>query len=389
METILKIPPLSQIQFFQELAKFLGNEKQVYLINGQVVEDMIDGSDNIINAFPFSISYLKDTSFYEITPKELWQRYEAIIEKQRTEMEAKNEAELKVFDPLLSGFVSEHKSRFLGLNPHIPKTTNYFPKTQRYQTHHFSPPNSYIIDIMFDRPYLYLIMINANTRYTRAEPLSNRAVDDEKMNEYSRNAKSYLGALTRMYQEIDKEIRLKGDSEKAFNSKLAHEFYHGRIRFDPIVAKDNHRQLAIIDRMVRTIRDMAHKIKPDTPIHPHLMTHILGQYNQVPHNGLSKILGFPCSPKIAEEDPEVERELIHRIRTLNRRIMSQPNYFLMPGTKVKIENPKSSLVKRRTVVRDGVYRVIEQKGVMVKVEGLGKVQGKAPFYVPRSMVAKA
>lgn len=366
METFLSsipiIPPLSPIQFFKEIAIFLGNENQAYLIDGLLVEDLLADKTNIINAFPFEISFV-DPSLYKITAKELWEKYQDRV-KNAQKMERKK---LETFDPLLSGFISKGKSN--GKISYKPVATNYFPKNNYQQTHHISAPGTYIVDIMFSNPYTYLIMTNANTRFTRAEQLGT---------ENPREAQNYLAALSKM----GNPKTLVGDSEKAFSSKSARDYYQGlSIKFRPVVSKDNHKQLAIIDRVIRTLRDMVYKINPKTPIFPRLMSHILEQYNQVPHNTLTKILGFPCSPKMAEEDPEVEREIINRLRTLNRRIMSQPFYFLKPGTEVKIMNPKSPLVKRRTVVKDGVYRVKRQKGAVVEIEGILNP-------LPRTMVSE-
>ena len=107
---------------------------------------------------------------------------------------------------------------------------------------------------------------------------------------------------------------LTGDGEKAFNSFEANIFYDKKgIDFKPVprqvmgaypdfMKKEQkavktdplHGSLGIIDRVIRTIRDMAYNMKIGV-ITQLDMDDIVKQYNHAPHKGLSKWAGFVVS----------------------------------------------------------------------------------------------
>jgi hypothetical protein len=65
-----------------------------------------------------------------------------------------------------------------------------------------------------------------------------------------------------------------------------------------------HRKLGIIDRVTRTIRDIAFANHWET-ISPTEMQWIVNAYNQAPHKTLSELMGFDVSPNIAQNDKEL------------------------------------------------------------------------------------
>ena len=52
-----------------------------------------------------------------------------------------------------------------------------------------------------------------------------------------------------------------------------------------------HSSLGIIDRVIRTLRDMAYNIKADV-ITPEIMEELVSQYNNAPHKTLLKLAGY-------------------------------------------------------------------------------------------------
>lgn len=356
----------TQIQFFRELTSYLGYEKKKYLINNDTVIDILKSDDSIINSLPFEL-YSYDREFTNITGKQLWELYQKAHSDYNKELHRKK----LEFDKTKSGYVSKLKSRMTNTIPEYSYIKNSFPvkANKAFQLHHVSIPNSFVIDIMFDKPYMYLVMINANSRYLRATLFTTEVKDDKDVYEYNRKGDTYLAALTRLLPDIKKRpIYLKGDSEKAFNSELAHNFYNANnIKFTTVNAQDNHRSLALVDRAIRTIRDMCFRIRPGG-INPELLAHVINQYNNAPHDTLSKYLGFNCTPTHVEKDESLERELIDKIRKLNDVISDRDGFHLPKGTQVKIEDMKHPLKKRRLFIKTDTYTVVDQinQNVIVK-----------------------
>ena len=185
---------------------------------------------------------------------------------------------------------------------------------------------------------------------------------------------------------INKGMRvrlLKGDSEKSFVSKEARRYYQqNNITFVSVVTKGSQQtSLAIVDRLIRTLRDMAHKIDPKIKqIYPPLMNRLLINYNQVPHDGLPKIIGFNVSPINLEQDGELDALLIKNVVSDNESIQHTPGFNIKIGSIVKLFNPKETLIKRRSVVRDELYRVTERIGARYHVRGL---ESNEEIIVPR------
>ena len=160
----------------------------------------------------------------------------------------------------------------------IKSSFNLKSNIKHYQLHKCSARNTWIIDLMFCDKLAYLVAINANTKYLYVEVLNEMLREGEFTKMNLKSAVSYLRALQRM---IDKGMNVKhltGDGENAFNSRLAWEsFYNSRgIDFKPVprqvmgaypdfMKKEQnavktdplHGSLGVIDRVIRTIRDMA------------------------------------------------------------------------------------------------------------------------------------
>uniref|UniRef100_UPI0025A4FF83 hypothetical protein n=1 Tax=Bacteroides acidifaciens TaxID=85831 RepID=UPI0025A4FF83 len=141
-----------------------------------------------------------------------------------------------------------------------------------------------------------------------------------------------------------------------------------QVKTDPM-----HGSLGIIDRVIRTIRDMAYNMQEGI-ITPSVMDEIVNQYNNAPHQTLSKYAGFKVSPKMVQEDPDLEEFIVKRISQENFKIMSQPGFHLEPNTSVKLYNEHDSLMKRRSIIQPGEFKVIGKENGLFKVEG--KLNGK-------------
>ena len=140
-----------------------------------------------------------------------------------------------------------------------------------------------------------------------------------------------------------------------------------------------HSSLGLIDRVIRTIRDMAYNMEVEI-ITPDVMAEILKQYNHAPHKTLSKYAGFDVSPYMAQTNPDLEEFIVRRISAENYRIQSQPSFKLKPGTKVKVYNENSAMMKRRSKIQPGEYYVEEFKDGLWTVRDEKNTRQRIPRY---------
>ena len=114
--------------------------------------------------------------------------------------------------------------------------------------------------------------------------------------------------------------------------------------------------LGIIDRVTRTIRDIAYNMKVGV-ILPNVMEKIVEYYNNAPHKGLSKWAGFSVTPQMVMNDKRLEEYIVRKIVQANHEIMNRLGFQLKEGTEVKVYNEKDSLTKRRSVIQPGKFIV--------------------------------
>ena len=265
---------------------------------------------------------------------------------------------------------------------------------KNYQLHKCASRNTWIIDLMFCGKLCYLVAINVNTKYLYVE-LINDIINQNKFSKKgSKSTFKYLRALEKMICSGMKVRHLIGDGEMAFNSKEAKEtFYNSKgIDFKPVprqvmgvypdfMKKEQkavktdplHGSLGIIDRVIRTIRDIAYNMKIGI-ITPKIMYDIVKQYNNSPHKGLSKWAGFSVTPKMVNDDPDLETYIVRRICQENYNVMNRPGFKIKAGTNVKVYNEKDSMSKRRSIIQPGSFKVNGFKNGLYEVEG--NVNGK-------------
>ena len=272
-------------------------------------------------------------------------------------------------NPHQPGFKSLHKYKFSKKIPKIrPSITNTFPlkeNLKRYRLHKIAPRGTYMIDLMFGPNRLtYLVAININTRYACIELTNIPGSTGEILKKDAKTSTSYLRALNKIMEEVKKYNPMKhltGDGECAFNSKLSKEFYRKNgITFHPVprmsVQGKNgtdplHSSLGLIDRFIRTIRDMLYQA--GYGLTPLAIKEMVRQYNNAPHRTLSKWIGFDVSPLMVQRDRYKEEYIVEKINKAN--IATKLNYgFRIPnGTNVKVYNEKNTLGKRRRICNPG------------------------------------
>jgi hypothetical protein len=253
--------------------------------------------------------------------------------------------------------------------------TNSFPlkkNKKHYSLHHIAPKNTYIEDIVFfesgfKRKIAFLILINENTRQAHAIPL-NIVVNNEGKEiliSGEKSIESYIPALSRLIVKQGLKIKyLKADNEKAFGSTkkfngIVSKFYKDKnITFIPApvsFGSTNHTSLSLIDRLVRTIRDMMYNMNEEI-MTPQLMNQILFQYNNAPHKTLSKYLKFSVTPN--EMNNITESDMARKIKQENYNILRQPGFKFKENDFVLAYDPQDPLKKRRSQVKQKKLQII-------------------------------
>ena len=298
------------------------------------------------------------------------------------------------------GFKSIWKySYFLKELPEIPPyTPNSFPlkeNLKKYQLHKVGPRGTYMIDIMFGENGLaYLVCINVNTKYGMIE-LLNTTEHGDALKANARTATSYLRALKKMMKVVEEYNPIKyliGDDEGAFGSRLAKQFYkdHG-IQFHGVPrmiiegkkgTDPNHSSLAVVDRFIRTIRDMLYNCGYEAT--PKAIKWVLFQYNNAAHSTLSRALGQPISPNNLMLDKDKEEYIVMRINKANLATKLSPGYLLDNNTRVKVYNEKNVFGKRRKIHHEG--EIVDRKAglYVVKINLNGK---EMTLLVPRYKIS--
>ena len=178
------------------------------------------------------------------------------------------------------------------------------------------------------------------------------------------------------------------DGESAIYSKVMQAFLKQNNITIRKIYKDNHTSLALIDRLMRTIRDMHYNRSKGKfmKITPEDLQDILYVYNNSNHIGLSKIIGFDVTPEQVNNDPDLETEYIKRVRQMNFNVQSQSTFTIPEGSIVHIYNDKNPLAKRRALLSPIPYEVIgRENGLVVLRDGEGNVIKRPRFkikYIP-------
>lgn len=139
-----------------------------------------------------------------------------------------------------------------------------------------------------------------------------------------------------------------------------------------------HSSLGIIDRVIRTLRDMAYNMKIGM-ITPNVMEDLVFQYNHAPHQTLSKYAGYPVSPQQVQNDHELENYIVRRIRQENYNIKNSPGFKIEEGMNVKVYNETDKMLKRRSIIQPGEHKIIGFENGFYLVKS-GKNIQKLPRY---------
>ena len=268
---------------------------------------------------------------------------------------------------------------------------NKFPlkeNKKKYTLHFVAPRYSYMIDLMFEnRKYCYLIAININTRKLWVENTNIKTSDDDFERAAIKCTENIIDAFYRMMERGMKVKYVKGDNDKSFNSVMAKRFFKEneiqffgaslqKTKYPNFMKKLNmvkaikpeplHSSLSLVDRVIRTIRDLAYNMQIGE-ITPKIMKRIEWIYNNAPHKTLSKYAGIQVTPDEVDNDEELESFINRRIRQDNYNIVNSYGFNIPEGSKVSVYNERNDKAKRRSEIQPGNYTILKRNGNLYEI----------------------
>ena len=226
--------------------------------------------------------------------------------------------------------------------------------TQLKQIH---PIGTWILDIVFfgKENNTYLLCVEANTRY---------AV----INQFYRTASRVVRELTDLANNhtVKKVI---GDADRVFIAGDVKDFCDSRgITCDFRKAEETgHAYTGILDRVVKTFRDMLFNLKVKEP-NPLDMANIAKIYNKTRHETLSSVLGQPVTPEGLHRNEALQLLFIRRLRGINWSKAHVKSYVIPEGRKVFVRARYGKHEKRRNTVENETYTVVSHKGALYTVK---------------------
>ena len=182
---------------------------------------------------------------------------------------------------------------------------------------------------------------------------------------------------------------LRFDGEKAINSKEFQNYLeHNHIMFIPAIPK-SHTSLSLIDRLCRTIRDIAFNLNVEHISHQQIMDLILYYYNNTRHETLTSTLfkAYPelksiykngITPAIMDANPELERLFAMECMKHNYYVQSKQGYDIDEGSEVQIVNENNPFEKKRTILNENPHTVTKRLGNIYEL-----IHGDTTTYRPR------
>ena len=200
----------------------------------------------------------------------------------------------------------------------------------------------------------YLMFINVNTRKAYAFPMKGKGSSE------------VIKALNQFVKHEPDCISLLTDQDKAYLSNEVLDWMRSHNIVYKTTTDEDHNKLGIINRFMRTVRDMASKKGITSNISPNAMKDILESYNDIPHKGID----YKSPNEFTEQD---EQEYIRRQDNINP-------YSFSSGDRVRLILDKQPLQKHRTNLSTESYIVNSRVGNQFLIESKDKSVDTVPGY---------
>ena len=245
------------------------------------------------------------------------------------------------------------------INSTRPKDSYRHDKRRYYYPIFANHQHSYQMDLLEqsaqrppDYPPYYLVLINVNTRYAYAIPVE-------------RKTKEAINSKLESFISTTPVKSIVCDDESAFTSTTVLNTLNTNGISLRVITEQRHTALAIVDRFIRTLRDM----NTPTPKSQHQSDHpkyrdfstrrmqkLLNIYNNTKHT----ITGH--TPREMKDNDQLEKEYIVRRLYDRERRRKQVDFELEPDIFVRYILPKEPHVKSRYRVSPEAYKISHRDG---------------------------
>jgi hypothetical protein len=258
---------------------------------------------------------------------------------------------------------------------------NYKVRNGEHTKHYYVPiftpfPGGYQMDLLQQSsgnsthfPPYFFVAINVNTRYGYAYPLRHK------------DTSSVLHVILHWLKECKtRPVHVSADRESAWRSHEAEQLFTSRGITLNLVDHERHSALGVIDRFIRTLRDMnvrtadsKHKSgdRRFRDFSEKKMNKLLQIYNNSLHSSIR------MTPQEMTDNPEAEKEYIMNKVYEKERIKKISDFELPPGTWARFMVPKDPMHKRRfqwsqefvkvTAKEKGSYVCAAEDGTIKKI----------------------
>ena len=220
-------------------------------------------------------------------------------------------------------------------------------------------PNTWFHDIYDNgkdnNPRYWHIFIGTNNRYVVVYPLN------------SKSAKDINNTLSQFINKYH-PVKLTSDEESAFVEKNNIKLCNDNNVSLHIITDKNHTSLGIIDRFIRTLRDMnttTEKSKHEsidkkyTYLTPHRMNKFINIYNNSYHSSIG------CSPKEMFDNIDLEKEYIFKCMDLSDKQRKIKDLIIPIGSYVRYILPRNDgITKKRYQISRECYKIDDRRGNM-------------------------
>ena len=246
-----------------------------------------------------------------------------------------------------------------------PTVTHKWKQQRKFTLHQSYDANTWIIDLVNFDKFWYVFFVEATSRYLIVVQGNSNFITNESV-EINLNQRvrtqEYLEAFNEFVRINDGVYPslLIGDSEKVFWSNEAKELYtENHIKTKIINTKtEGHNGLSILDRLCRTIKDMAYKLNYKGT--PDEIIYLVATYNNTFHSTFLKYLRRKITPYEMHENIKLQNEFNEAIAEENLKTRAfTRGYLIKPGTEVVVlRNIFNKFEKIRSRVLDGKWYVV-------------------------------
>ena len=198
------------------------------------------------------------------------------------------------------------------------------------------------------------------------------------------SAQTFREVFIQFLKMCDNKINLLiGDSEKAFWSKDMVKYYEDLNIKTKImnVAVDGHDGMRILDRLVRTMRDICYRLQYPDSVSPKDMIYATVAYNNTIHSAFKRYLNLDLTPSQVHDNIQLQKRFVDELISLNIETACSTGYNIWVGTQVVVKRDRSKTFEKvRENILPGIW-VVEAKntkGFRIKNEDSGEVIENVP-----------